>query len=213
MDTIQPVEDFVFEGLSKKIQQVFNCICIITTANDKTKVLARVLEGKKVEYPYIFIVPQSLGANTESYNANFLGRRGLITTIDGDVARTVRIMPANFDVELEFVTNKYQSLEQGSMLAFARRWLFARRFGYLKFNVRYGRLNLAIAPTLADVVTLPQLDNKVEAEASYKATTTLTVHGYISEPELGTQGIIEELKVQTFLNADGSTPPTQFISF
>ena len=74
---IQPLEDYIFAGFTKRFQQVFNCPGIITTAVDKTKTLARVFEGKPVTYPYAFLNVQSLGVNTESYNPQSLGRRGL----------------------------------------------------------------------------------------------------------------------------------------
>lgn len=214
MSAIQPIEDFVFEGLGNRIQQVFGCRCIYTTANDKTQVLARLSEGKKVEYPYIFMTLQNMGPNTESYATNRIARRGLAVTVGDNQAQTVRLLPTNFELEIEFITNKFKGFEQGSVLAFARRWLFARRCGYLKFNIKYGRLALWVSATLGEQVTVPQLENKVETETSYKVTTTITVHGYSSEPELGTQGIVQDLVVDgVVLNADGSLPGSQFFSF
>lgn len=214
MDKVKPIEDFVFEGLSKRIQQVFQCICIHTSSNDKTKALERVFEGRSVQYPYIFMIVQTLGPNTESYATNRMARRGLLTTVHDGFAQAVRMMPANFEIQIEYVTNKFQSVEQGSVIAFARRWLFARRCGYLKFNIKYGRLALWISSTLNDSVTIPELGNKVETESAYTATVNLTVHGYISEPDLGTQGIVQELVVnEVFVGADGSVPDSQFFAF
>jgi len=214
MRAIQPIENFVFEGLSKRMQQVFGCICIHTNANDKTKALARVFEGRPVVYPYMFIVLQSLSQNTDSYTTNRLARRGLVIQTSEGQSQTVRMLPANFEFEIEYVTNKFQSLEQGSVLAFTRRWLFARRCGYLKFNIKYGRLALWIASTLGDTVTVPTLENKVEAETAYKSTVNLTVHGYLSEPELGTQGVVQDVRLNEFIvDADGSVPGSQFFAF
>jgi hypothetical protein len=210
---IRPIEDYVFEGLSQRVQQVFNCICLHTSFNDKTKVLSRVFQGKPIEYPYIFMTTTSISHNPESYTTNIMARRGLVTTIN-DTAQTVRIMPANFEIELEYITNKFQGLEQGSVIAFARRWLFARRCGYLRFNIRYGRLDLWISPALNESVAIPQLDNKVETETAYKTTVTMTVHGYISEPTLGSQGVISEILINGVpMNPDGSVPGAQFFPF
>ncbi len=214
MSAIKPIEDFVFEGLTKRFQQVFGCVCIVTTANDKTQALARLFEGKPVQYPYMFIVPQTLGVNAEGYTTNQMARRGLVVTTNEGQSQTVRMMPANFEFEIEYVTNKYQGLEQGSVLAFARRWLFSRRCGYLKFNIKYGRLALWIASTLAETVTLPQLENKVETESSYKATANLTVHGYISEPELGSQGVVNDLRVnEVVVDSNGAVTGSEFFAF
>lgn len=214
MSAIQPIENFVFEGLSKRMSQVFGCRCIHTNANDKTKTLARVFEGKPVVYPYMFLVMQSLSQNTESYTTNKMARQGVSLQSSEGQSNTVRMIPANFEFEVEYVTNKFQSLEQGSVLAFSRRWLFARRCGYLKFNIKYGRLALWISSTLGDSVTIPQLENKVETETSYKSTVNLTVHGYISEPELGTQGVVQDVRVnEVLVGADGAVPGSQFFAF
>ncbi len=214
MSAIQPIEDFVFEGLARRMSQVFGCRCIHTNANDKTKAIARLFEGKQVTYPYMFIVLQSLSQNTDSYTTNRLARRGVSIHSSDSQSHTVRMLPTNFEFEIEYVTNKFKSLEQGSVLSFSRRWLFARRCGYLKFNIKYGRLALWISSTLGDTVAIPSLENKVETETAYKSTVNLTVHGYISEPELGTQGIVQDLRVnEVLVGADGSVPGSQFFAF
>ncbi len=211
---VPPVEDFVFEGLSKRVQQVFDCPCMYTTANDKTAVLKRISEGRDLQYPYIFMTIQTLSSNPDSYNAHFLARKGIVIAVGETQSQSVRLLPANFEIELEFVTNKFKGLEQGSVLAYSRRWLFARRLGYLKFNVKYGRLVLPISLTMGDAITVPLLDNKVEAETAYKVTANLTVHGYVSEPELSTQGVLQEVVVNgVLMNPDGSVPDSQFFSF
>jgi hypothetical protein len=214
MTKLKPLEDFVFEGLSKRVQEVFDSICIITTAQDKTKALEKFLSGKKVEYPYIFITPQTLGPNKESYSTNQMARRGLRTVVGENQMQTVRVLPANFDFEIELITNKFMGPAPYSVMGFARRWMFAARCGYLKFNIQYGSLSLGISLTLADQVTLPSLENKVETETAYKVTATLTVHGYVSEPILGSQGIINELEVDVALaGAQGEDDTVQFFPF
>ncbi len=214
MSAIQPIENFVFEGLLKRMQQVFGCICIHTNANDKTKALARVFEGRPVVYPYMFLVVKTLSQNKESYTTNRLARRGVsISNAEGQ-SQTVRILPTNFEFEVEYVTNKFQGLEQGSVLAFSRRWLFAQRCGYLKFNIKYGRLVLWISATPSDSIEIPTLENKVETETAYKSTANLTVHGYVSEPELGSQGVTQELQInEVIVGADGSVAGSQFFAF
>lgn len=204
----------MFEGLSQRISQVFGCICLWNSANDEMKALARVFSGRKVEYPYAFMKVGSLAANPESYNTNMMARRGLTTTVSDGFTNQVRLLPANFEVEVKYVTNRMQGFEQGSVLAFSRRWLFARRCGYLKFNIKYGKLALWIASTLSETVTTPELGNKVEQETAYSTVATLTIHGYVSEPILGMQGTVQSLQVNgVLLNADGSLPGSQFFSF
>lgn len=212
--SLQPVEDLVFVGLVQRFQQVFDCPPIITTNNDKTKSLERFLNGKEVTYPYIFLTPSTFSPNIESYSTNVLARRGIIAVVNEGFAQTVRILPVNFDFEVEFITNRFQGLAQGSVMAFIRRWLFARRCGYLKFNINYGRLEIKISLQLSDSVPFAPMENKTEQEASYKVSTSMTVHGYMSEPELGTQGVIQEMMVNGVpLNSDGSVPGSQFFPF
>lgn len=211
---IKPVESFVFEGLVSRMQQTFACQTVFTTANDKTRTLARLREGSGVQYPYIFMMISSFARNPESYATNRLARRGVMNVVEEQQGLTVRLIPVNFEVEVEFITNKFEAVEQGAVTSFARRWLFAQRCGYLKFNIMYGRLQLPISVTMSDSVPIPPLENKVEQESAYKITTTLTVHGWISEPSLGTEGIVNTLVVDEVLtNSDGSVDGYQFIPF
>jgi hypothetical protein len=212
--TIQPLEDLVLAGLQSRFQQVFGCLAIHTSSTDKTKLVERVFAGKTITYPYAFITIQNISANTDSYNSNSLARNGLVTIAKDNLAYRTRIIPANFELEIEYVTNKFQGTEAGSVLTFIRRWLFARKNGYLKFNINYGRLAISISCTLSNSTTVPVRDNVLESESVYKITNTITLHGYISEPALGTIGIIQNIEVDASLvNSDGSIPGYQFSSF
>lgn len=211
---IKPLEEMVLAGFTKRFTQVFECPCLVTTATDKLKVLERTFSGKEVTYPYAFVTINTVGPNNESYNAHSLGRRGLLTIVQQDHAATVRILPANFEVEIEYHVNKYRDFHKDSVLYFLRRWMFARRFGYLKFNISYGRLSTAISLTLGDTPQVPLRENAVENETVYKVTAAATIHGYVSEATLGTQGIITALEIDgRLVNADGSLPGAQFFSF
>lgn len=206
---IQPIEEFVFKGLVQRASQVFGCRAILVTANDKQAALAKTFNGQPVEYPYLFITPGSLSNNTESYATNFLARKGLMTTVGEKQGMVVKLMPANFETEFEFCTNKFMAVEQGSVLSYAKRWLFARRAGWLKFNVEYGRLRLPISLTLADSVPTPPMENKTENESVYKIVSTCTVHGWISEATLQTQGVVNTIELQTTIAGVGA----QFFPF
>lgn len=187
---------------------------IFTTATDKAQVLAKMFENKTVSYPYAFLTVQSMGSNPESRSTNMMARQGVVALVDDGSAERVRLMPCNFEIEVEFITNKFQGIEQGAVLSYIRRWLFARRAGYLKFNISYGRLALGIGVTLNDTPAIPLRDNVVETESIYKVVSTLTVHGYISEPITGTVGVIQDLQINgQSLNLDGSVPGAQFFAF
>jgi hypothetical protein len=147
MQAIQTIDHMVLAGFQQRFQQVFNCPCLFINANDKTRILQKVFgEGQPITYPYAYFVVQSMGANNESYNAHVMARRGLVVNVAAnDLLQTVRVVPTNFVIEVSYVTNKFESVEQGSVLAFVRRWLLARRVGYLKFSINYGRLQFGIS--------------------------------------------------------------------
>lgn len=211
---LEPIEDLIYTGLVQRMQQVFGCVATIVTASDKTALIERLRSGDAVEYPYLFLTIQNVAHNKESYAANGIARRGLTTLVENDQLYNVRLMPVNIEFEVEFHTNKFQGIGANAALTFAKRWLFAYRCGYLKFNVEYGRLNVAISLTLNESVSTPPLENKTETEAAYKVSSSLTLHGYVSEAELATQGRINTLEVnQVLANADGSVEGYHFIPF
>jgi len=203
---IQPIESFVLDGLLKRFATVFQCRAIITTTNDKTKTLQKFFDGKDVEYPYAFLTIQSLAHNKESYQSTSLTRRGVPIASGQDQAFTARMLPTNFNIEVEFHTNKYSGLEPQTVLGYVRRWLFAYKCGYLKFNIQYGQVPIRIGITMDDNVPTPPLENKVEQESVYKITSNLVVHGWTSEPILGSHGVISEIDLQeVFGPAQGFT--------
>lgn len=193
---IIPVEELVLNGILKRFTEVFQCRAIITTTTDRTRSLERFLSGSKVEYPYAFLTIQSLAHNKESYQSTTLSRRGLPVAYGNGQQFTARLLPTNFSIEVEFHTNKYSGLEVQTVMGFARRWLFAYKCGYLKFDVTYGQLEFRIGVTLDDTVPTPPLENKVETETAYKITANLVVHGWTSEPVLGSQGVIDTIDFQ-----------------
>lgn len=211
---LEPIEDLIYTGLVQRMQQVFGCLPVITTASDKTALIARLRSGDQVEYPYMFLTIQSVAHNKESYSANGIARRGLTTLVEQDQIYNVRLMPVNIEIEVEFHTNKFQGIGSEAVLTFAKRWMFAYRCGYLKFNVEYGRLNVAVSMTLNESVSTPPLENKTETETAYKVTSSLTLHGYVSEAQLATQGRITSLEVdQVLTNGGGVVSGYQFIPF
>jgi hypothetical protein len=197
--SVQSIDKFCLAGFQSRFQQVFNCKCAYSNVHETTKILERVFEqGEPLTYPYAYFVIQNIGHNKEHYNTQLMVRKGLIVNVDSNsTVQRVRVMPANFDLEINFVTNDFDSVEQGSITSFARRWLLAYRGGYLKFTVNYGRLQFNVALTMPDSLTIPVRDNVVETETSYKLTTTVTIHGYISEPILAQGGKTNTINVQS----------------
>ena len=195
--SIIPLDQLTLTAFLQRFQQVFNCKCVYTNSVDKTKILDRIFgEGKPLEYPYATFEIQSIAANKESYNTQMMLRKGLILNVDsGSTVQQVRVMPANFDLAITYTTNRFESVEQGSVLAFARRWVLAYRGGYLKSTINYGRLAFNTWLTMPESVTLPTLPNIVESESAYVITANLTLHGYISEPILASGGKVNTINV------------------
>ncbi len=197
---VLPIDDYVLEGFNQRFQQVFDCSqCLFTNEHEKTKIIQRIFgEGQPLEYPYAYFSMTAISANTESYNAHSLMRRGIVMNVNSeDTVQTVRIIPTNFELELHYITNKFDSVDQGSVRAFARRWLLARRAGYLKFNIKYGRLSFGINLTLPDSVSIPSRDNIVEGTTDYDVSVNVTIHGYTSEPILGSYGKTNKINANT----------------
>lgn len=201
--------------LTERLQQVFNTIVIPSTSTDRIKILERYLGGRKPEYPYLFLSLQSIASNPESYVSSRMARRGLTATMDAGNGFNVRVLPANYEFQIDFVTNSFQGIDMDNVMAFNSRWLMARRCGWLKFNINYGRLQFLIGVTMSDSLSVPTLENRADTEAAYTVTASLTVHAYVSEPVLKEQTLITSIEVNgVLMNADGSVPNnSEFIPF
>ena len=66
---LQPVDEFVFHGLSQKMQQSFQATSVYQTSPDKLKALQTVLNGKTPEYPFVFLNVQTWSAASDSHSA------------------------------------------------------------------------------------------------------------------------------------------------
>ena len=194
---LQPVDEFVFHGLSQKMQQSFQATSVYQTSPDKLKALQTVLNGKTPEYPFVFLNVQTWRAASDRYHSRRLATEGLPVRLTGDNGQVelARVVPTNFEVEVSFVTNAYDSRDQRIMSVkdFARRWLFCRRNGALNFTVNYGMTNFPVTCVLGESTTMPSRETPVDAEPVYTATATLTVQGYTSEPVLAQRGRIRDI--------------------
>lgn len=190
---IKPIEELISIGLVQRLQQVFDCASIITTSVDRRKNLQRLFEGKPVSYPFLFATPSSYSFNTESYSSNRLARRGLEFNPNPslDQVQTVRMLPAKLEYEIEYTTDR--AFGRDSITWFAKRWLFAYRNGYMKFNIDYGRLALKIDVTMSENVPIVPRENVLDQESVYVCTNSLTVNGWISEEHIGEKGVLNRI--------------------
>ena len=194
---LDPVEAFVFDGLVHQCSSVFGCPAVYGNSTDKIKILER-LSSKNVRYPYIFINGQRIGYNTSSYASNVLARTGVKCLVNDDSGNIyqVRLIPTNFDLEIQFLTNSLDSRKSGSVTEFQKRWMFAYRAGHLKYNINYGDLNLRIGCTLSESIDTPSLENKTEQTAHYECTAQITVHGYVGDPFLKNVGVVQKVDIK-----------------
>ena len=211
---LQPVDDFVLKGFLDRFQQQFGCLVMHVTTNEEAAIAQLTKGGANLEYPYAFVRIQNWAPDTESYNPAGLARRGLIAMVEDNnlIAHRVRLIPTVFEAEIKYVTDKFRSTQMGSALAFVRRWLLLRKNGGLQFNIRYGRIAISIRVTLSESVPFSPRENAPDAETAYSVLTNATIHGYMSEPVMGTQGIVSQVALQELLEAEGLSGGT-FIPF
>lgn len=193
--TILPVDSYIREGFSKQMIEQFRCPAAFATSVDELRTLLSMQGNSPVEYPYIFLRQSSVSMSKESYNPNRLSRQGIPVTINSDNTQfqMARIIPANFEIEATFHTNRMDGNAVSSVNGFVRRWLFASRNGSLQFNVDYGLTKISVSYTLSDSVPTPPRESPTDQESVYKVVATATIHGYVSEPELGTRGRINQI--------------------
>ncbi len=203
---LKPVEDFIFEGVARKIVQVFQIKAAWVTADDNATVVQRLFgptEGRK--YPYITISPSVLQRNADRMHNRRAATRGSIVHVTTDQKRTfdVTFLPTDFVLSLELVTNKYSEA-----FVFGKEWLIAGVKGHLKFNVEYGRTNFGIGMTLSDSINLPQRQADPSNVTEYKMNTELTVNGYISDATLREQQVADKVNINGVLQETSGAKTT-----
>lgn len=191
---IPPVEELILDGICKRFQQVFACPTLHTNGYEKTTAMQRALSGSPVEYPYAVATLKGISPDDESWASHEMARRGLNVIINSqsNQAWKAKLLPAKMDIEIEYNTNAFTG-RKGSALRALSRWLFARRLGYLKFNVQYGRVVLGIGTELNEAPEVPERENITESETVYKIPFSLTLKGWVSQPELQRQGVVREV--------------------
>ena len=192
---IAPIETFVLTGFLKRYQSVFfKCPVIWASSEDKLLALKRAIGNSDISYPYAFLTLESVAYDQEGgLNNSLLGRRGLTITVNETemLMQKARIMSALFNVNCEFVTNSQQQA-----IEYTKLWMFAYRFGHLKFNIRYGHLkNVRCNVDLADTASIPIREDKTESLSVYSIETTAAIHGYVSKSIIDTKPALHTLRV------------------
>jgi len=210
---IQPVDTFVREGFAEKMTEQFRAPAMFVTSPDAIQNLKIAIGNKTPRYPYIFIRQQSVSDNPDSYVTHRLVREGLAVQYSKNQYEMVRLLPANFVVEVTFVTNKHSGVGPDSVDGFIRRAMFARRNGSLSFKIDYGMATFPITYTIDNTLNTPARENPADLEAVYQVVMNVTIHGYVSEPMTGTRGRIQQVVVGSQTTTPGVINNQQFKPF
>lgn len=192
---IPPIDNFIREGFTKQIHKQFRCPAIFVSSIDKLRNLQTLQGNSPPKYPHIFMAIQNVTHNVESYMTHKISRQGIPVTVSDDNRQfsMARLMPVKFEVEITYITNKFSGEDLDSVEGFTRRWLFARRIGSMNFNVDYGMTSVSISYALGDTVPIQPRENPADQESVYSVVTSATIYGYLSEPELGARGRIQNI--------------------
>lgn len=186
---IQPIENFIFNGIVNRLQQTFGCFVLF--CNSENKILELKQKNPNVRYPYILASLNSVAFTSDFYNSNYLARRGIVIRYaDSENALAkIKLMPATFDIKVEYYTDKNSG--DNSVLFFMKRWMFARRLGYLKFNIKYGS-SFACAVQMDESVSQPVKGQETDNSAFYLVEANLQINGFVSEPQILTDGVVND---------------------
>ena len=213
--TLDPIETFIFAGLQKRFTEVFEAKSVWDTSSDRTKLLQKLFgtpaagaSETKVQYPYAFLTLNTVIDSEARGNLKALSLYGISAVVMADDKKRafrVKLSPNDFAISVEFVTNNYKDV-----LAYANKWVFARKNGWLRFNVLYANSVTPIAVDLDGTVPIPKREADLTNVQEYVVQTTLTVQGYMSFATLIEQQIVDTVLVSTELSAEGSSTTWSF---
>lgn len=192
---LEPIENFVLTGFLKRYQSVFfKCPVIWAGTEDKILALKRYLGTDSLSYPYAFLTLDSIGYDSDAgLNNSSIGRRGVPVVVNesNTLVQKVRLMSAKFTINCEFVTNELKQAKEYTKL-----WLFAYRFGHLKFNIKYGKLSsVRCNVELDESTSIPVRESKADGLSDYTITSSAIIHGYISKSRVETKPLLHDLRV------------------
>lgn len=213
--SLKPVEQFVLDGLQRRIYEKLDLInAWISSPDEKEVVLQRMMgttnqgaQDSKVKYPYGFLSLQSTRVLDTIGNVHALSVRGLVAAYDGASSRgfLAKLIPTEFAVKLEYVTNSFQEL-----LAFSTLLLIAGRTGWLKFNVAYGRLTLAVGVVIEPNVSIPTKEGNNGSKQEYTLEANITVQSYSSLPTLKEQQVVTQIDLDAGVQSENGENSATF---
>lgn len=204
---LDTVDHYILAGLQSRFLSEFNTKTVWTTSTDKVKALEKLFPdgkapGGKITYPYAFLILDSWQKSSDRASLRSSSMRGtavMVGTDDRTLLRT-RFLPVDFTINVEWYSNSFDVIQD-----IGRRWMFAQQRGYLNFSVDYGQSDFSIKVVPEDNVRFPMREADPDNVQEYMMTTSLVMQGFISEPELTQQQVIETVEI----TAATQFPPTQ----
>lgn len=198
---LDPVESFILAGVRQRVSETLVAKTIWVTSNDKSKALQRMFgnvaaagaQDVKIEYPYCFLKMGQFQIATDRGNVaalNLYGIKGAVIVDDQKRSFRVKLLPADIQVTLEYVTNSFQIARDAG-----KRLLFARHNGWLAFNVQYGRSTIQVVCTMPEDIQIPEKEADLGTVQEYVVSTAFTIRGYLSESTLIEEQIVDNVVV------------------
>lgn len=212
--TLDPVEKFIFKGMQRRFLEVFEAKAIWVTSTDKVKLLQKEFgtgnaagaTDINVTYPYVFLTLGTVATSEARGNIKALSVYGMQTPVvveDAKRAFRVKILPVDFTVSAEFVTNNYQDV-----LRYVNTWMFARTSGWLRFSVQYGTNSFAVSSEMDASLTIPQREADLTNIQDYVVTSNLVMQGHMSFATLQEQQVVDTVEVTTALGPQSDSTTT-----
>lgn len=190
---ITPIENFIFNGITNKLHQVFGCYVQFSNSENKVQEMLKIRKEKGIKFPYLFVSLSDTSFTQDYYNSNYLSRHGMTVKVadSGNALAKVKLLPCTFTFKVEYFTDRNDA-SVGSALWFTKRWMFARRLGYLKFNIKYGQ-TYSCPVLLDESLSQPTKPQESDAMACYQIDGNFTVNGFVSEAQLLTDGVLTDV--------------------
>lgn len=219
--TIEPIEKLIFAGLQQKLMETFEVRTGWLTSTDKMQVLQRMFGSTAqgttdiaIQYPYGFLTFTGLNETTDRINSHAIGFYGptVVVLDDGKRGYRAKMVPVEFAIKFTYITNSYNDI-----LKIAPLLMISRRFGWLKFNVAYGRATFGISVMPDGQVSVPQQENDLGSAKEYELEIPISMYGFVSLPTLIEQQIVKGLQVTASVDPATTQPnsgsSTAFWSF
>lgn len=200
-----PIEHLIYEGLTQKLTKLFGTAAVVSMSNDRRKLLEKAKQGKAITYPQLLVLPKGYEENDRGLNRFYLARYGMDAIFDDSGNRyRVRLKPTLMNFEVTFITNDSGFTEKTGVQNFAKKWLFAKDNGHLKFDINYGSLKVSVHIEMDGSVGFNEAESVDQGPKEYHCVVNLTVQGYVSDPQLVLVGTVAELEVDQHVTSHWS---------